>query len=110
VIHGRLAHVERERRDRLVHEDAEVVSEVCARDTECPHGGQDERVAGDEERDGGVFDERGEESWVGWLRCEGFVVPVYDTLVTKDITDWNNLVVVGIQIVSEDTQRENGHS
>jgi hypothetical protein len=74
MIHGRLADVERERRYRRVHQDAEVVAKICACDAERPHGGQDESVAGEEEGNRGIFDEGVEESGVGWLGGKGFVV------------------------------------
>lgn len=76
MVHGRLADVERERRNRLVHQDAEVVAQIRAGHAERPHGGEHQGVAGEEERDGGVFDERGEEGGVRRLRGEGFVVAV----------------------------------
>jgi hypothetical protein len=76
MIHGRFADIERETRHRRVHEDAKVVAEVGARDAEGVHGCQDEGVSREEERDCGVFDERGGEGGVGRLGREGFVVSV----------------------------------
>lgn len=74
MVHGCVGHVERERGYGCVHEDAEVVAEVGAGYAEGVHGCQDEGVAGEEEGDRGVFEERGEERGVRGLGGEGFVV------------------------------------
>ena len=76
MIHGRLANIKRKRRYGRVHQDAEVIAQICACDAERPHGGEDEGIAGEEDGDGGVFDEGGGEGRVGGLGGEGFVVAV----------------------------------
>lgn len=76
MVHGCLGHVEWERGDGRIHQDAEVVAEICASHAERPHGGEHEGVAGEEERDGRVFDEGGEEGGVCGLGGEGLVVAV----------------------------------
>lgn len=45
VVHGVVRHGVGEGGDALLHEDAEVVAEVGARDPEAPHGGEDEDLA-----------------------------------------------------------------
>lgn len=64
----------------MVHEDAKVVSEVCACDSECPHGGEDKDVSGDEEGSGECFYGGDGEELVRGLVLECGVVEV----VTED--------------------------
>ena len=52
MIHRRSADIERKCRHGRIHQYAEVVPQVGARDAERVHGGQDEHIAGEEERDG----------------------------------------------------------
>ena len=80
MVHRRAGHVEREASDDLVHQDAEVVAQVCARDAERPHAAQYECVATQEQADGQALGEGGEEGWVGWLGAQGALV--YE--VTRD--------------------------
>lgn len=49
VIHRGTRDIEREPRNHTVHQDAKVVTQVCARDTESPHGREDEHIAASEE-------------------------------------------------------------
>lgn len=74
VVHGRVGDVEGERGDWGIHEDAEVVTEVGTGDAERPHRSQDEGVAGEEERDGGVLDEWVLEEGRNGLCGESFIV------------------------------------
>lgn len=64
MVHGRTGDVEGKGGDRLVHENTKVVPKVGTSDAECPHGGQDEGVTGEEKRDRGVLDCGGEEHGV----------------------------------------------
>ena len=44
-VHRRAGHVEGKPRHDVVHEDAEVVAQICARDPERPHATQHEHIA-----------------------------------------------------------------
>lgn len=52
VVHRRVRDAEREPRHHVVHQDAEVVAQVRARDAQRPHARQHEHVAGPDERHG----------------------------------------------------------
>ena len=80
VVHGRIGDVEGERCDWRVHQNAKVVAQICTGDAECPHRGQDERVASEEEWDRGVFDEGVKKERGNGLVGEGFVVAVEDSV------------------------------
>lgn len=82
VVHRRVGDVEWERGHGRVHEDTEVITQVGAGDAERPHRGQDERVSGEEERDGGVFHEWVLEERGGGLVGEGFVVAIESRLAS----------------------------
>lgn len=109
VIHGRVGHIEWERGHRRVHQDAKVVAEVCACDAERPHRGQDEGVAGEEERDRGVLDEWVLEERRGGLIGEGFVVAERYVSVLRRVWRLDRLAKADVQVVSEDAEREDGH-
>lgn len=114
MVHGRIGDVEGEGCDGFVHEDAEVVAEVGAGDAECVHGGQDEGVAREEEGDCRVFDQRGEEGWGGGLGGESFIVAKERYVLAGWQVEMCLLCVYlrvewDVQVVSKDTQRENGH-
>ena len=70
-VHRRTRHIEREPSDHLIHEDAEVVAQEGACDTEGPGGGDDEDVAARDEGVGGGLDGEGEEERVGTLLGDG---------------------------------------
>lgn len=105
VVHGRVGDVEGERGDWCVHENAEIVTEVRAGHAERPHGGQDEGVAGEEEGDRGVFDERVLEEGRDGLVGEGFVVAskkrvsIFRSVASAALAGWAD-----VQVVPEDTQ------
>lgn len=50
------------------HTDSKVVAQVRSCHTKSPHGCQDQDVSGEEERDSGIANERGQERRVGRLR------------------------------------------
>lgn len=76
MVHGCIGDIEGKRGNRFVHQDAKVVTQICARDAEGVHAGEHEGVAHEEERDRGVLDEGVEEGRVRGLRGESFIVAV----------------------------------
>lgn len=56
IIHGRARDIERETRHGLIHQDAEIIAQIRARDAERPGTGQHENVAHQDERVGDVGD------------------------------------------------------
>ena len=87
VVHWRLGNVEWESSNNIIHQDAEVISKVCASNTKSPHGGDNKDVSGNEEEDGRVLNKIGLESWMGWLVAESDFV----------------------EVVAEDAEGEDGH-
>lgn len=88
MVHGVVGDIEWEVGDSVVHEDAEVIAQVGAGDTESPHGGQDEYVAPGEAGSAQGLDQWLVEIWTHWLFAQ----------------------CLFIQVVSEDTEREDGSS
>ena len=86
-VHGIGHNVERESSDHVVHEDAKVVSQVCSRDAERPHGAEHKHVSGKEERRSSGAHSRVLEERVGGLGLECLVV----------------------HMVTQDAQRKDGH-
>ena len=74
MVHGRRADAEREARNHLVHQDAEVVAQVRARDAQRPHAGQHQRVAAEQQADGQTLRERSQERRVCGLGAQGALV------------------------------------
>lgn len=74
MVHRRAGDAEREGRDRLIHEDSEVVSEISTSDTKGPHGGYDEDISSEEKRNCRVLDYRRQECWMCGLVCKSFIV------------------------------------
>lgn len=86
VVHWVVGDIEWEVGDSVVHEDAKVVAQVGASDTEGPHGGQNEDVAPGEAGSAQSLEQWLVKIWTHWLLAQCLL----------------------IQIVSEDTQREDG--
>ena len=111
VVHGRVGDVEWERGDWSVHQDAEVVAQVGTGDAERPHGSQDEDVTSQEERNGRVFDDGVQEQGRRRLVGEGFVVTGKQrvSVVGRQSVLPRLVGQENVQVVSEDTEREDGN-
>lgn len=88
MVHWVVGDIEWEVGDSVVHENTKVVAQVGASDSERPHGGQDKNVAPGKAS--------GTQSLDQWL--------------VKVWTHWLFAQCLFIEIVSEDTKRENGSS
>lgn len=77
-VHGTSRHIERESSDHIIHQDAKVISQVCACNAEGPHGGEDEDIAAGEEGKGEGLSKRiGCDFGVGGLVFEGAGVAIH---------------------------------
>lgn len=111
IIHGRSRDVEWETRDRLIHQDAEVVAEIGARDAQGPGAGKDKGVAGSEE---GVSEEREVERGVVGLGVESGFVPVAKAWLAREVEEEEGMERMlsaemrrfDSQIITEQTERE----
>lgn len=71
IIHGRSRDIERETRDGLIHQDAEIIAQVRARDAERPCRAEDEDVAEGDQGVGDIGHEWLGEEGMGGLVAEG---------------------------------------
>lgn len=74
VIHRRARDVERERLDNVVHQDAKVIAQVSAGNSECPHAAQHEDVATSDQRVRDVIRGGALEQRVRRLRTESSLI------------------------------------
>lgn len=74
VVHRRTAHIEREARDHLIHQNPKIVAQIRSRNAQRPHAAQHKRVATEEESDCEALGERGQEERVGRLGAQGALV------------------------------------
>lgn len=76
-VHRTTCYIEWEASDHIIHQDAKVVSQVCACDAQSPHRGEDEDIAAGKEGNGERFGERiGYDFRVGRLVLEGAGVAI----------------------------------
>lgn len=70
IVHWRPGNVEREARHDVVHQDAKVIAEICARDPQRPHAAQDEDIATGDEADCQALRYESLEQWMRDLSAE----------------------------------------